>query len=217
MKKVHEILVLVTALVIAFNIGMVMAQEKPAKKDRTVKVEPAPKPDAVKARRNFKFNRLLKRPTDLGVPPAEDGIHDPENEGTYKLQPPIEGLAGLTKASGGNRVDWVKSINEEIIQPRWSKDGSDEEIDIMDLDILMIVRGSMPDVLYPHNKHSQWLSCDNCHEEIFMAEVGANQISMAGILLGNQCGICHGTVAFPVTQCKKCHSVKKGQHKAKVE
>jgi c(7)-type cytochrome triheme protein len=217
MKKVHEILVLVTALVIAFNIGMVMAQEQLAKKDRTEKVEPAPKPNVVKARKNFKFNRLLKRRTHLGLPPAEDGVHDPENEGTFKLQPPSEGYADMPKVSGGNRVDWVKSINEEAINPLWNKDGLEEDIDTLDLDILMVVRGSLPDVMYSHNKHAQWLACENCHDEIFLPEVGGNQISMAGILLGKQCGICHGTVAFPVTQCKKCHSVKKGQHKAKVE
>jgi len=38
---------------------------------------------------------------------------------------------------------------------------------------------------------------------------GANQISMASILLGQKCGVCHGKVAFPVSECRLCHSRKK--------
>ena len=34
-------------------------------------------------------------------------------------------------------------------------------------------------------------------------------VLMANILLGKQCGVCHGKVAFPVGECRKCHSRKK--------
>ena len=44
---------------------------------------------------------------------------------------------------------------------------------------------------------------------IFTPQKGANQMSMAGILLGKQCGVCHGKVAFPVSECRRCHSRKK--------
>ena len=44
---------------------------------------------------------------------------------------------------------------------------------------------------------------------IFKPQKGANQISMAGILLGQQCGVCHGKVAFPVSECRLCHSKPK--------
>jgi c(7)-type cytochrome triheme protein len=67
----------------------------------------------------------------------------------------------------------------------------------------------MPDVVYPHEQHTQWLDCANCHDEIFIPEKGANQMSMAGILLGQKCGVCHGRVAFPVTDCRRCHSKPK--------
>jgi uncharacterized OB-fold protein len=32
---------------------------------------------------------------------------------------------------------------------------------------------------------------------------------MASILLGQKCGVCHGKVAFPVSECRLCHSKKK--------
>jgi hypothetical protein len=30
---------------------------------------------------------------------------------------------------------------------------------------------------------------------------------MQKILDGEQCGVCHGAVAFPLTECRRCHSV----------
>jgi c(7)-type cytochrome triheme protein len=79
----------------------------------------------------------------------------------------------------------------------------------MDLNIVREVKGSMPDVVYPHKQHTEWLDCSNCHPAIFIPQKGANQISMASILLGQKCGVCHGKVAFPVSECRLCHSRKK--------
>ena len=78
----------------------------------------------------------------------------------------------------------------------------------MDLNIVREVKGSMPDVVYPHKQHTEWLDCSN-YPAIFKPQKGANQISMAGILLGQQCGVCHGKVAFPVSECRLCHSKPK--------
>jgi len=77
------------------------------------------------------------------------------------------------------------------------------------LNIVREVKGSMPDVVYPHKQHTEWLDCSNCHPAIFIPQKGANQISMASILLGQKCGVCHGKVAFPVSECRKCHSKQK--------
>ena len=30
------------------------------------------------------------------------------------------------------------------------------------------------------------------------------------ILQGEKCGLCHGAVAFPLTECLRCHSVSRG-------
>ena len=155
------------------------------------------------------FNRLLRAPSQRNLPPTEDGIHDPALDGTRALQPPLDAFAAWPKSNAGNRVDWVKALAEKKIAPRWDRANAAAEAMVFDLNIVREVKGSMPDVVYPHKQHTEWLDCSNCHPALFVPQKGANQISMAGILLGQACGTCHGKVAFPVSECRLCHSKKK--------
>lgn len=155
------------------------------------------------------FNRLMAAPGKRNAPPAEDGIHDPVNPGTHALQPPLAALGGMPPLGGGNRVNWVSSLDGGRIKPRWDRDDASAGAVVMDLNIVREVKGSMPDVVYPHKQHTEWLDCSNCHPQIFIPQKGANQISMASIMLGQKCGVCHGKVAFPVSECRLCHSKKK--------
>lgn len=155
------------------------------------------------------FNRLMLPAAKRNLPPAEDGIHDPANDGTQSLQPPLAAFSQLAKSNDGNRVDWVKSLNESKITPRADRNDPNAKLMVMDMNIVREVKGSMPDVVYPHKAHTQWLDCSNCHPAIFIPQKGANQISMAAILLGQKCGVCHGKVAFPVSDCRRCHSKSK--------
>jgi c(7)-type cytochrome triheme protein len=155
------------------------------------------------------FNRLLRPLGRRNLPPAQDGIHDPTNADTMNLQPPLEAFAKLPRSAGGNQVDWVKALAEKRIKPRADRVDPKVEMAVMDLNIVREVKGSMPDVVYPHKQHTEWLDCSNCHPAIFVPQKGANQISMASILLGQKCGVCHGKVAFPVSDCRACHSRKK--------
>ena len=157
-----------------------------------------------------RFNRLLKAPaTATNAPPAEDGIHDPANPGTGMLQWPSEAFADFPKSSDGNLVDWVSTLKQGKIEPWFEFEDQSTEPFLFDLVIVREVKGSMPNVVFPHEAHTQWLDCSNCHDEIFEPEKGANQISMAAILLGQKCGVCHGRVAFPVTDCRRCHAQPK--------
>jgi c(7)-type cytochrome triheme protein len=158
---------------------------------------------------NLNFNRLMKPPSEWNPAPFEDGIHDPDGEGAYILQAPKDVFPDLDKSSSGNRVDWVKSLNNKKITPRNDRLDPTKKPFIMDLNIVREVKGSMPNVVYPHKQHTQWLDCSNCHPDIFIPKKGANQISMASILMGEKCGVCHGKVAFPVAECRKCHSQNK--------
>ena len=155
------------------------------------------------------FNRLMKPPAQRNLPPAQDGIHDPENDGTHSLQPPLAAFEALVRNNDGNRVDWVKSLTDNRIQPRFDRNDPNAKPMVMDMNIVREVKGSMPDVVYPHKQHTEWLDCSNCHPAIFVPQKGANQISMASILLGQSCGVCHGKVAFPVSDCRRCHSKSK--------
>lgn len=180
---------------------------KPATAE-TVVLAPTPKPPSGDADVNA-FNRLLRPAGKYNLPPAEDGIHDPGNDGTHALQPPLQAYAGLPRSGAGNRIDWVASLAQKRIQPRWDRADTAAQPVVMDLNIVREVKGSMPDVVYPHKQHTEWLDCSNCHPAIFVPQKGANQISMASILLGQACGVCHGKVAFPVSECRLCHSRKK--------
>ena len=155
------------------------------------------------------FNRLLKPLGRINRPAIESGIHDPTNDMTLQLQPPATAFAALPKSTAGNHVDWVKALEAKAIAPRWDRNDPSMPAIVMDLNIVREVKGSMPDVVYPHKQHTEWLDCSNCHPKIFLPQKGANQISMASILLGQQCGVCHGKVAFPVSECRLCHSRKK--------
>lgn len=157
------------------------------------------------------FNRNLKKPKAKNLPPAEDGIHDQSNESTHVLQPPLQSYEGLPPTEFGNHVDWVKALDEGKLKPRWDRTDPDAEPFVMDLDIVRPVKASVPDVVFPHRQHTEWLFCSNCHPAIFVPQKGANQINMSQILLGQKCGVCHGKVAFPITtkSCKKCHSKPK--------
>ncbi|HEY6862309.1 MAG TPA: c(7)-type cytochrome triheme domain-containing protein [Burkholderiales bacterium] len=185
---------------------------KAAPGEKTEAPKPAPvvvAPAAVVTASPNAFNRLLVPPARRNPAPAEDGIHDPANPGTKALQPPLEAFAALPKSNAGNRVDWVGALGGDKISPRWDRDDDKAVPPVMDLNIVREVKGSMPDVVYPHKQHTQWLDCSSCHPAIFIPQKGANQISMASILLGQKCGVCHGKVAFPVSECRMCHSKKK--------
>lgn len=181
--------------------------------------EPPPAPPANRAvvptpspsREVNAFNRLLKPAARHNRPAVDSGIHDPANDMTLQLQPPATAFADLPKSPAGNHVDWVKALDAKAIAPRWDRLDPAANAVVMDLNIVREVKGSMPDVVYPHKQHTEWLDCSNCHPAIFVPQKGANQISMAAILLGQKCGVCHGKVAFPVSECRLCHSKKKAE------
>jgi c(7)-type cytochrome triheme protein len=158
-----------------------------------------------------RFNRLMKPAAERNAPPPEDGIHDPDNPGTHLLQTPREAFEALPDSSSGNYVQWNEAMDQGLIEPRNSLTPVSTPPIVLDLNIIREVKGSMPDVVYPHKQHTQWLDCSNCHPAIFIPQKGANQISMASILLGEKCGECHGKVAFPVSECRRCHSRPKEQ------
>jgi len=187
---------------------MIAALDAPKKEDPTA--TPSTDTTATKTNTANNFNRLLKGGRgEWNPPPAEDGIHDPDHEETYYLQPPKEAFEGMPDNRFGNHVDWVKALSTQAINPRFDRMDPNKKPFVLDLNIVREVKGSMPNVVYPHKQHTEWLDCSNCHPAIFTPKKGANQISMASIIMGQQCGVCHGKVAFPISECRRCHSQKK--------
>ena len=140
------------------------------------------------------------------VPLAKDGVHDPKSPGTKQLQQPRDALSKLAQDNTGNQVRWVESLDKGEIVPR-EKLRPETRVRVLDQDILLNLKGGMPIVRFPHRQHTLWLDCSNCHDHLFKQQVGATKISMLRILQGEQCGVCHGAVAFPLTECFRCHSV----------
>jgi c(7)-type cytochrome triheme protein len=194
MKLTTPVISLLAALLLS---GNVLAQEPGAT---------APAVSSVNT-----FNRLMKPKVKVNPPPMEDEIHDAENPGTTLLQPPKAAFDSLDKSPHGNNVNWVSSLENGKLNPRWDRIDDTMQPIVFDLNIVREVKGSMPNVVYPHKQHTEWLDCSNCHPDIFIPQKGANQINMASILLGEKCGVCHGKVAFPVTTstCRLCHSQNK--------
>lgn len=181
------------------------------------------------------------------VPLAEDGLHDPKNPGIHLLQEPVVALStlpanklrmnvgsyrtpGLRVNSDGNKVDWVGALRTDIISPRRARTPPTTAVEVeelvMDMDMFLDLTGSMPIVRFPHIAHTIWLACSNCHPAVFVPQSGANRIGMDKILSGEQCGICHRAVAFPPTDCARCHSIShnspegikvKAEARAKIE
>ncbi len=121
--------------------------------------------------------------------------------------------AGLPKDKFG-LIDWVAVVDQGHIKPLDSLDPNAPAIPPLDMDVVIKAKGDfVKNVLYPHKAHTYWLDCQSCHPAIFVMAKGQNKMSMVEISKGEWCGVCHGKVAFPLTDCSRCHT----QAKAKAE
>lgn len=117
-------------------------------------------------------------------------------------------LSKFPKAKAGNGVDWVKALNKGMITPvnyLTIKPPSNAVI----LKPLMMEAewASIPPAIFSHKVHTQWLDCNNCHPDIFnIKKKTTKHFAMDRILKGEFCGVCHLTVAFPMNDCKRCHT-----------
>lgn len=144
---------------------------------------------------------------------AKDGVHDPTSPAIGVLQEPAEALAKLPPDTAGNRVRWMRALDEGAISPRAAV-LPDTRVSLRTTQILMRRTGEMDMVRFPHREHTAWLDCSNCHEQLFERKAGATKVNMFLILSGEKCGVCHGAVAFPLTECARCHSVRRGSAEA---
>ena len=116
---------------------------------------------------------------------------------------------GVLPKSRLGYVDWVTAITEGTLNPQDSLDpDSPPSISPLKLDIVFKINHAypIPDVIFPHEPHTLWLGCNNCHPVLFAMKQGANPITMERIVEGEFCGRCHGKVAFPIFDCMRCHA-----------
>jgi len=128
----------------------------------------------------------------------------------------LPALRDLPKDTEG-RVNWTASVMGGFINPRGTLDARDKDKEKPPLDLNIFIEAKVPlmaNVIFPHSIHTYWLKCSNCHPKIFLAEAGANPITMNEIWQGKWCGRCHGKVAFgfwPRANCLRCHMILKGR------
>ncbi|MDH4163998.1 MAG: hypothetical protein OEW15_15115 [Nitrospirota bacterium] len=121
-------------------------------------------------------------------------------------------LARLPRSSSGNKVNWSKALEKGMITPQ-------HELHIKAADMnydksikLEAEWWNIPPALFPHDRHIKWLDCNNCHPDIFnIKKKTTKHFLMTRILSGEFCGVCHMTVAFPITDCRKCHPAMREQ------
>ena len=143
-------------------------------------------------------------------PLAEDDLHDPASPAVDLLQEPAAALSTLPPdpMGAGNQVNWIQALRDGYINPRTNV-FPETKVNVLDLDVIMPDTGEMRVVVFPHRPHTEWLDCANCHEWLFKSKAGETPVNMFKILQGEYCGRCHGAVAFPLTECYRCHSLKR--------
>jgi c(7)-type cytochrome triheme protein len=119
----------------------------------------------------------------------------------------FEYLWRLPEARYGNRIDWDAALEAGLIKPA-NKLAIDPtgEIGFSSTIRLETVVVRVASASFPHGKHARWLDCNDCHPGLFNIKrkftVG---LSMWNIVDGQYCGVCHGSVAFPLSDCTRCH------------
>ena len=139
--------------------------------------------------------------------PQQNRFYARDNPSYDLLQKANDALAGFPVDPEG-QVDWVAALRRGMIEPR-SGISATPKMEVLDQDTLMTNTRDMPYVAFPHKVHTQWLACQNCHEELFVSKRGANKMTMNDIFRGRYCGKCHDRVAFSTYVCDRCHTVPK--------
>ncbi len=130
-----------------------------------------------------------------------------EAERSGKAEHPLAlELASLPQDKYG-LVDWAEALRSGKITPKDAIDPNAKIKPPLDLDVVIQTKSKyQPDVVFPHKIHTMWLDCENCHDAIFKPKAGGNpEMRMVDIAAGQYCGRCHNRVAFPLTDCLRCH------------
>jgi c(7)-type cytochrome triheme protein len=109
-------------------------------------------------------------------------------------------------------VNWADALRQGKITPKGSLNPDEPDMPPFDLSFDIPTKSNfMPNVIYPHKIHTMWLTCTNCHPAIFLMNHTENNknMTMPKIAAGEFCGRCHNRVAFPLSDCLRCHVVPK--------
>lgn len=116
----------------------------------------------------------------------------------------------LPKERLGNGIDWEKAEIEgkaKLIDTLENIPVKRKPMAIRDDFDLTAKTEGMPEIIFSHKKHTLWGGCESCHPDIFIGvKKGTSNYSMVDLFSGRYCGVCHGKVAFPTSDCQRCHT-----------
>lgn len=169
-------------------------------------VDGVPEPGKTRPPRRRRVHRARAEPvraTEVAAVLPIEPVSPPRLEPTFDSYAELEAL--FPRDTMGN-VDWAAAARGRLIRPRPGIDADTPDIPPMPLDVRLDPGLPGFEVVFPHEAHTYWLRCDNCHPAIFQMKAGADPITMAAIFAGEYCGRCHGKVAFPpASGCPRCH------------
>lgn len=118
--------------------------------------------------------------------------------------------ANLPRERFGNGIDWEKAELEGKFKLTDALEGISVKRSPMtvraDFDLAAQLEG-MPEIIFSHKKHTVWNGCDLCHPDLFVGvKKGTTRYSMVELFAGRYCGACHDKVAFPQSDCQRCHT-----------
>lgn len=121
-----------------------------------------------------------------------------------------EFVAKMPRERFGNGIDWERAEDSGLIKPQQYLDGVSVKRPPLAVQKDFSVEGKvegMPEIVFSHKKHTVWNGCELCHPDIFVGiKKGTTKFSMSEIFAGQYCGVCHESVAFPLTDCQRCHT-----------
>ena len=114
----------------------------------------------------------------------------------------------LPKERFGNQVSWSEALAQGRIRPLHKLTIEPAgEIGFSETILLEAEWFMVSGETFPHGKHTKWLDCNDCHPYIFNIKKKFTEgLRMSTIIEGQFCGVCHGTVAFPLPDCARCHT-----------
>jgi c(7)-type cytochrome triheme protein len=116
----------------------------------------------------------------------------------------------LPKTVVGSGIDWEEAENKGLIKPIDFLEGISLKRPALKAqkDFSIEARATwIDDVIFSHKKHALWNGCEVCHPDIFPSvQKGTTKYTMFEIIEGQYCGACHDKVAFPISDCQRCHT-----------
>lgn len=124
--------------------------------------------------------------------------------------PRYEELRRRLPLDATGEIDWAAAARQGLVKPLDAVEGVPVKRPSMKLDrdlTIAAVGTWLKAVTFSHRRHAQWTGCGLCHPEVFPVTArGAARYRMDDVRAGRYCGACHGSVAFALDACQRCHA-----------